>query len=781
MITTHISRPFEFVEVLDAAVPTANEAEWGPYMPPSDPAPRRITQRSIYVFWRRGNKTELYAELAADAGGYLSVRGGDVARITERNQRPPFSRLGGHQYTLPHTVNGKRVHYAFYVSSLLLPIEAILAFETNPPPFLGHFIDVNDDASFVPVRLSKDLVRWTLPVIDMGSLATRLQNRYETACNNLLGYTTEFKEQNAEQTQRVRERHGTLLLAQLLRNVIDQDPENKLGLKNEFKNDDPQAVHRFIDDYEKTAKQLIDTRDRAGQELCHFISGPSMQFVDESYQLCEKEEYHKWLEFRAATLSRLSECPAGQAYIGGLIDAPDFTYSNYVLRTSAPSDAIFATGRKAHAAILSMWKDAAAAVLIKNSPASVDKIVKSLHLISKEDLFEVTRKTAEYTYRKKNGRPRTVTHTVTEIVPKIGAGDALKRWAEHGDATWGMERLSAVIEIANLCLALQGVKDADDEKLKLSIWNMVGASLDTINVFATLLKLLSEKRLKTVGALSAIIDIYCAYEEAKHAYSRGDQSAAAGQGVVAVGSGLGALGCLCVVSGLGAGTTVIGIPLAAFLEVLGGVLIGAGWVISTLTADSDIELLVNNCRFGKNFPSKSSDKLNCYPIPFSDWADPKNGASHQATALTALLAQFKVKATGYTGIRITFGLLLDESTFDMNFTSIYNLSIRHAPQLRADLKDYSVKQVGSPRSIEENPQDLSFAKFHDDAGRLILDVEATWPKAKRPSQAFQHQHCSVDLLLRLDKSSTVPFGQKPLSYIVHRLERGISGEASSSD
>lgn len=253
---------------------------------------------------------------------------------------------------------------------------------------------------------------------------------------------------------------------------------------------------------------------------------------------------------------------------------------------------------------------------------------------------------------KKNGRLRTVYQEIIEIVPTADAAERLEKWSKSGKPAKLLETLGLAIEVVNVLLAGQALAEADDDKKGMAVLNMVGSGLDAISAFNVFLKI-KERPIKVVGALSAAIDAVCATVDGLDAYGRDDTSSAIGYGIVVAGSVCMMIGSACAVLGVGAAVTGVGLPLAALLEVIGAIIVAAGWLIAVLSADSDIELVVSHCRWGKNYPSQSSDKLNWYPVPYSQWSDPTNGLDHQVRALTLLLATFRIRATGYTSVRVS--------------------------------------------------------------------------------------------------------------------------------
>lgn len=131
-MSTIISRVFRFVEYEDASVPSADEATWALRKPV--PHSRCVNRKWIYVFQRSGGQTRLYEELYADESGELSITYGYIARVKERDVRDIPAPTKADLCALPHTVNGQRVYYAFFVSRIRLPADIISSLEGQFPP-----------------------------------------------------------------------------------------------------------------------------------------------------------------------------------------------------------------------------------------------------------------------------------------------------------------------------------------------------------------------------------------------------------------------------------------------------------------------------------------------------------------------------------------------------------------------------------------------------------------------------------------------------------------------
>jgi hypothetical protein len=337
-----------------------------------------------------------------------------------------------------------------------------------------------------------------------------------------------------------------------------------------------------------------------------------------------------------------------------------------------------------------------------------------------------------------------------------------------------MERLAQGIEVVNLTLALFGLAGAEPgEDRGFALLNLFGSVLDSVSAFNAFLKI-GERSIKVVGGISAAVDTVLAVRDGFNAYGRDDTSSAVGFGIVATGSVLTMAGCTCAAFGLAAGVSVVGLPLAVFLEIIGAVLVGAGWVLAVFSADSEIELFVSHCKFGKSELSSSKDKPKWASAAFGEWSKP-GGLDHQVKSLLTILAAFTVKATGYTSIDVQLGLIMSGSKLRVKFTAAYNLGITHRPDLLIDIGQQTMQQLGG------DPQDLKKFRVGDANGRPVVSVDADWPQNQRPPNAIQHQFCQVEVQLLLDDAGNVVPINGPMSYLVHQLNSILSGPKSSHD
>ena len=320
--------------------------------------------------------------------------------------------------------------------------------------------------------------------------------------------------------------------------------------------------------------------------------------------------------------------------------------------------------------------------MLTKTPAAAALLANALKFIARVELIKVEVKPNTYSYRKKNGRLRTVTKQVT-VTTAIDPATALGKWAQDGVPGKALIKLAMAIEVMNVMFAFSALSTAEPgEDRGFALLNLLGSVLDGIVAFNPLLKI-GERSIKVVGGISAGIDTVLAVRDGIKAYDRDDTSSAVGFGAVATGSVLTLAGCVCAAAGLAAGATVVGIPLAAFLEIVGAVLVAAGWLVAVFTADTEIELFTNHCKFGKSATSTSTDKPKWASAAFGQWSNANDGLDHQIKSLLTLLAAFTVKATNFSAFNVQLGLIMPASKLRVKVRALYNLGIVHAPRLRS--------------------------------------------------------------------------------------------------
>jgi len=788
-----VSPAFVFTEHVSMNITDKDESTWTAVtiaIPPPRKEPPPVSGKFVYAFRKLGNDVTLAMEYRAASDGKLAVRDGRERRAFERDD-PAVALLdtATDQTSLPHTVNGRKALYFFIVTRIRLRADAIRQIESEPPPALP-LLDLAKSETFLVTGSEaggQSIVgRFFLGVIDPYTIALTLHREYEQACNELLNFSSEFKEQSPEGRDQVRGRHKTLLLARILKDVLEKDAKNDLGLRNEFADGSGASVSKFVADYEQRTKNLVLERDRRGDRLCRYLRSKLIASTESLHLFAEEKDYNVVLDVMGAALDRLSECPPGRAQLGGMLDKNPHLLKTYVLPAGALTEGHFQAGRKSAAAIMNIWKEVLPALVMKKGPQAPAIMVASIELVTRQKLVQVRQVVEVISYRPGTGfKQVTATFQRLEMIQEVELRVRLERWAAApaggGSASDAAiksgERFFRGIEVANLMLALKGFIAADGSDRPKAAVNLLGSTLDAVSAFSILLRL-SEKSIKTVGMASAAIDALLAAMDARDAYNRNDVSNLVGLTLVTTGSVVALIGCVCALTGVGASTTIVGLPLGIALEALAAILVAVGWLLSAFSADSEIELLVSHCKFGRNF-GKGTEKPKWADGAFFEWAQGNAGLDKQIHTLFNVLGAFSLESADYTAVRIFPGLLTADSQFEVSFEAHYNLGIVHKPRLLVQVGSRTMTQAGG------DPADLTKVRFIEDSGgRLSIHVSAEFPPNKAPEKAIQHQLCSCDVRLLLGGQAPmkVPLSGSVVPMVIHRLGTGLThGSVSSKE
>jgi len=589
-----------------------------------------------------------------------------------------------------------------------------------------------------------------------------------------MGYTTVFDGQPEKQRQRTEERQKKKILAEILKSIIDSDPEDKLDLRDDFAKGKEAEMRKFLADYKKQVVLKKKKVNRTAAPLCYLLRSKLMSVVEKSYTKFEQEDFHKYIKAYAQCCDRLQESTPGKALLASFIENNSHFIHKYVLRESVAPEGVFQVGRKAASAIINIWKELATVHIKLRGRKSASLLVLSLQYISRLELLVV-----EITPRSLAVRriEQFVSLNVEIITLKINPGLPPKKWAawiQDGHAVSDVvDSITGIVEVVNFALSLKALIDADGSLESAQAWiGAVGSLADTLDAFGAIMGL-AKKTLAKIGFVSAVIDIIGAGFDMRSMGRRNDYSAMVGYGMVGLGSAVIATGCFLEALAVGTSTTIVGLPLGLVIAIIGGVLIAAGWAIAIFSGDTDREVFVSHCLWGEDYgDGDDNPKWACGS--FRSW---KNNLDKQIKALFNLLAAFGLESQGYTKVRIYMGATQPNSKFYINVDARYNLGIKHRPKLVVDLKTRKMRQVGG------DPADLNRVYFGKDKdGRQYIEVEADWPKGKTPENAIQHQSCSCKVYLDLngDGKQRIPSSGSWVKHTIHRLNTVLPSKIVSS-
>jgi hypothetical protein len=746
---------------------------------------KMVKSRWIYIFQKLGDKITWYAEYrASDTGSYHPV---DMkkARDKERYARPEPSKEPSFALTLPHTINGKRAYYTFYISGTRLALKSIKALETEEYWKLLRVIDLNDPKMFSMDNTQekgfepKPDQQSALDIFDFvtvddhllyGISLNRVMQQLRDRAVSWVSVTTDMKDK--AQIQRTQNRLKKKMLAEVITSIMAHDRGDKLSLKDEFSQNGEILMRRFLSDYDAKITQKLKDVDIVARDLAAWMDSKIMKFVNESYTILEDvdivpfqtDDFPAFLAAYSQCIDRLSETGPGKVFLQKALQDKAYFLHPFLLEDGQPSGPKFQAWRKGYAAGFSVWKEILMVALEerKGGGQAVEKLVKSINNLARVPLFKVEFRTLTHLVSVdegvrvgRNGRQTKIRYTEITYQP-----DGWRNWITADKFTGFLTRVTVVVEVLNLGLALEGLLEATGTEDK--IWaaiGLVGSALDTVTAFGVLMKM-KEMTLRKVSMVSAVIDAVTAVRDASSMVNRGDYSAAVGYGMVSGGSALIAIGCAVGIAG--AHTMWAGVGVV--LEVLGAILVAAGWLLSWLTSESDLEVFVKHCVWGENYRSGSGSE-SWSDGKFADWNEDKpGGLDHQVNALLNLTASFTLFARNddYGKLGIHLGLMQPRSKLYIRFDSIFNKKEHHA-ELMVDFQSRTMKQ------IRGDSADLNLVEFAQDAVSVKIS-----PEPRFEMQQLQKCDCMVRLDLYGDGSHWIPSSGAWVPFRLRRLGEMIT-------
>ncbi|HEU0124223.1 MAG TPA: hypothetical protein VFQ91_27070 [Bryobacteraceae bacterium] len=768
-MSTVFSPPFRFAEWHSYVINSDDASTWSPDMDPSGKGVISscyvdIENKWVYVFQDLGGTVSWYGEYQVK-NGFINPVLLEGNREKERDQRPE-PQLGCDWMRLPHTINGCRAYYYTYVSRMRLPIDAVRQLTRRAPDVLPYMdLDGTEEygiTGLTPHKIVYNGAAWVYPCVEPITIALHLARYYQAAANDLIGFTTVYQDQPAAQRKRVEERNKTKMLGEILTSILDSDPDDKLGLRNEFASGGERAMRSFLSGYDAKVKEKTRETDRRGSALCHWLRSELMTIAEVAHFIEPEKDAAAFLNPYAQCVDRLQESTPGKAYLAYLVQTESHFVHEYVLRSSPASEGIFQIGRKCASAILGLWKELAGVHIKLRGKDTARALAISLEYITRVELLavQVTPKHILIATKEQRMVRLRVEIVTVKVTPQAPA--KIANWIQDGHPVAKvLGELTLWVEIVNLGLSLKSLITADPGLSTVqAALGALGSSLDMFSAVGAMLKF-AEKPLFIVGGISAVIDVVCAGFDAYAAASRNDYSAMIGYGLgVGLGSALIAVGCFTCAAGAGSSATVIGMPPGVLMCVVGGILVAAGWIVAIFTADSEMELFVSHCLWGDDYGS-GSDNPNWAGGSFREW---KDNLDRQLTALFNILCAFRLDSADYTAVKIWMGMVNPTSKFYISFDCEYNHGRRFKPQLCLEVGTKTMTQAGG------DPADLTAFRFGEQDGQKYIQVAAELPPGKDvPMLQWRYASCEVYMDLSGDAQSLIPSSGAKVPYFIKAL------------
>lgn len=797
MVAPHIFEPttelevpltFSVLDVLSHCEQGGNVrpiGDWQFALPdPNQPNPPRY--KWVYVFHSSPNgDVQLYAEYYCDADGLLSFCDGPNRRITERTGPEPEA-TNQDETRLPSKINGATTVYFLYVSWVRLPLAALHEFETGNHAFLFGPLAIpcvhlqnqsatantyeNDYVVAYP-RTSGNAtnVGYLLGAVDPLAVAKRLALEYIDACDAVIDYTIASSDSSAPEPRRATRRHEKLLLARVLRSILDSDIDDRLAIANNFADGSGQIVRQYIEQWESMLARLVAKRELRAIKLAMYLESDLFRFAESLYRTSQADEladYHLFLQLVGTAHQRLSESNNGRILLGKLTGNHPYWLSTYVLPEAALTDPQFQVSRKSATALVEVWEELSKA-LIADAPDRVEQTLVTLDTkiehVTRQKLFVRQRgiKTVRY-----KSTTRYVTTSVTLFSVEAVAEDVLQgrleQWLPSNTAVnTVLQRLHRCFEIINLASAASALLREPDPDTS---FNLVGSCLDTIGAFAPLLRLTQVAK-DRVGRASAVIDIYQAGKEGTIAYDQNNYGALTGQALVAAGSTAGFIGTLSAIE-------VLGLSLTGW----GAIVVGVGWVVTAFLADSDLEVFVGHCCFGRHY-GQGDTRPTWATTPLNAWRG--NGAERfdeQLKSLFNIISAFSIAAKTNNRARFRYGFVTPRSVFRIRAQVIGKHRATRSFELAVNVAERSVThESGDLPDLSSNLRQFS---SETDAAGNWFEIVFNIPKTSLPEperEAFDAP--SARLQVQLDIFGDSSFNH-PRSFLSYDLQLPTGNEGA---
>ena len=788
--TTELEVPLTFsvLDVLSHCEQGGNVrpiADWQFALPdPNQPKPPR--HKWVYVFHSSTNgDVQLYAEYYCDGDGRLSFCDGPNRRVTERNGPEPEA-TNQDETRLPSKINGATTVYCLYVSWVRLPLAAIHEFESGNHAFLFGPLSLpcvhlqnqsatantyeNDYVVAYPrTGGNATTVGYLLGAVDPLAIAQRLALEYIDACDAIIDYTVASADSSAPEPRRVTNRHEKLLLARVLRSILDSDIDDRLAIANNFADGSGQVVRQYIEQWESMLARLVAKRELRATKLAMYLESDLFRFAESLYRTSHADEvadYHLFLQLVGTAHQRLSESNNGRILLGRLTGNRPYWLSTYVLPEAALTDPQFQVSRKSATALVEIWEELAKA-LIADGPEHVEQILITLDTqiehVTRQKLFVRRRGIQAVRYRSRTGY---VTASVTlfsvEAVAAQVLQGRLEQWLPSPTATnTVLQRLHRCFEIVNLASAASALLREQDPNASI---NLVGSCLDTVSAFGPLLRL-SQIAKDRVGRLSAVIDIYQAGKEGAIAYDQNNYGALAGQALIAAGTTAGFIGTLSAVQ-------VMGLSLTGW----GAIVVGVGWVVTAFLADSDLETFVGHCCFGRHY-GQGNTQPNWATTPLMAWrGDGRERFGEQLKSLFNIICAFSVARRRKNRALIRYGFLTPRSLFRIRAEVIGEHSATRSFDLAVNVTERSVThESGDPPDLSS---DMRLFPSETDAAGNWFELEFSVPKATlSESERDAFKTHSARLQVQLDVFGDSSFNH-PRSFVSYDLQIPAGNEGA---
>ncbi|MGC4093001.1 MAG: hypothetical protein QM756_34965 [Polyangiaceae bacterium] len=620
------SKPLRFVEwkfVIpseNASVPFGDKGQ--------DPAKavREIDgERWIYVFRH-------------DGSGYAALK--EVIRLDPSRdlyttpmspEKAGAAVLVGKNMRLPRRVLGVPKVYRIYASRVKLDKARIEALEATIHKFAPKVLLEPTQNNSVLVGKDELLV----PVVDPITITQHLHAAYEAAANDLLNYTTPHAGLSSGEYRRVTQRRKKHLLARLMKGLIgEKENDNDVTSKLVHELKDMQVgIESFLLHYEEQVRARSRHRDHMANLLVKWLGSDAMRVAAQAHRVSGEDPWVRFLVVWCHALKRLNESLPGRNYVTSLLKDDKHFVRTYVWPSKDLSNDQFQAVRKGGLSVLDAWGVLAEAHVLTHLSTDVSAdVVTTLRRLRRWKV-DTSKFTAKHV-QEIAGLDRTIRATKL-ILPAEVAAEATLDFARREKLQhfeFDADSLGLIIETVNLVFAIQAaseqLKSADPKERELAVVSLVGSSLDAASALGSVLKI-SERRLAVLGFASGVIDVYLGVQDMNKAYKQGDQGAADGAFVTAVGASISTSAALML---------LMAIPGAQVVGAIGLAVTALGSIYKMINSKSDLDMFFLRSSWGTEFGKPGQPDWS--PVNFEKWkTDSDKSFDYQLEALLNILCK----------------------------------------------------------------------------------------------------------------------------------------------
>lgn len=617
----------------------------------------------------------------------------------------------------------------------------------SAPPRSGR------DAGTVLYRLPPVLVAG---VLDLATVGPSLNAEYRRRRTSLLVYTNPNAAADDADRAACVDREKKRLLAEILKGVLaGGDPAEIRGhLTPVARGSSTTEAEAWPEEQDQAVRALVEASEGAAADVARWLEEPLWVDVLEP-TLRAAAAYEPWLDIWARSIDQLCDSVAGRSLLGRHLLDPKHPAHSWALPAETVPQEVFAALQKSVPAVVALWIEYSKAHVALRRPLA--DVAKGLERLSNQPLVLV---------RELPSGPRTVLTSRGYITVQFTAHQlevaSPAVWARWGAAAERqLPKVLVLGEVVNLLLALDALRKAEPRSLSGAKQLLTAASsaATTYAAFMALRKAegslshaaaeVLERRIKVASGVAAAIDVVCSAIEAHEMAGRDDYDAMIGHVAVGLGSALVAAGCLVAVASIAPGATVVGLPLAAALELAGAILVGIGTVVVVLQSDSDLQLFATHCAFGP----KHGDGDAALPWtlgPFRAW---KGDLARQTRILCALISGFRLASVDWQTFRVVYGFTRPESRLLLRIHVEYNLAtLDTTVEVHFDGK-VLVHRSGDRAKLVPT--------FGNHEGRRALTLKVDPPRSAPPGGTFQtHKATASAQLLLGGPDEVIPASKK---------------------